>query len=223
MSLIFVGQKLMFFLLKVVVISVFRSKIFFLSLFEPSVMDIQNHFITANAIELGRNMQSTAKNLNREEREWLFENTRGECKNALVHERFLERFGRVISISCVGLYKGMKDLNEMGSRGLHNILNDQESSLLLRVFDQLREQSIPIYASLIASVARGIKEGCSPRSTTLNGGCLKFSSSWAKDWMKRNNIRVRHATSDRTVTPGEVIESSKKFFSQLEVFKGNMR
>ena len=83
----------------------------------------------------------------------------------------------------------------------------------------MREQAVPVYAALVASVARGIKEQSSPKSTSLKRGPLKFSLSWAKDWMKQNNIRVRHATSDRTVTPNEVVEASKTFFSQLESYK----
>ena len=181
--------------------------------------DIAQHFLVANSIHQTKKSQPSSKDLAPDEREWLFDNTRGACKNALVMERFLDQFGRVISAACVSQYKGMRSLENIGSRGRRGLLTGKESSLVLQAFDKMREQAVPVYAALVASVARGIKEQSSPKSTSLKGGPLKFSLSWAKDWMKQNNIRVRHATSDRTVTPNEVVEASKTFFSQLESYK----
>ena len=181
--------------------------------------DIAQHFLVANSIHQTKKSQPSSKDLAPDEREWLFDNTRGACKNALVMERILDQFGRVISAACVSQYKGMRSLENIGSRGRRGLLTGKESSLVLQAFDKMREQAVPVYAALVASVARGIKEQPSPKSTSLKGGPLKFSLSWAKDWMKQNNIRVRHATSDRTVTPNEVVEASKTFFSQLESYK----
>ena len=63
--------------------------------------DIAQHFLVANSIHQTKKSQPSSKGLATDEREWLFDNTRGACKNALVMERFLDQFGRVISAACV--------------------------------------------------------------------------------------------------------------------------
>ena len=44
---------------------------------------------------------------------------------------------------------------------------------------------------------------------------FKFSRQFAIDVMRRNNINIRHATGDRTVTAAEVVRAGPVFFEEL--------
>ena len=157
--------------------------------------------------------------LTQEQRDWLHKHTRGVINNELVRSNFFKQFNREIGPSTVSKYKQLAVLP--GHRGRLKLLDDHESALLLLAFKKVRETGTPVQASLCAGVARGIKEKREKGSTSLGGGPMKFSTSWAEDWMKENGIRVRHATTDRTISCEEIIRLSKGFFEELRAAKEN--
>ena len=90
-----------------------------------------------------------------------------------------------------------------------------EESRLLKAFILIRQTGASIEAGRVANIARGIKEQSQKGTTTLSDGPLKFSISWANSWMHRNGIRVRRATTTRTVTLLEIVKAAEIFFSEL--------
>ena len=185
--------------------------------------DIRGHLIVESVVsELIQDATSSRWQLSDDHREWLFVQTRGNFNRDNVKVTFEKKFKRNVSASTISFYKGLDSLNKVGNRGRVPMLSPSENELLLSAFLKLRETGTAVRASLVADAARGIKEKSTPGSTTIDGGRLKFSVSWAKEWMQQNGIRILHATTDRTSTPKQVVDSSVGFFSDLEKYKGQV-
>jgi len=176
-------------------------------------------FVASKRQEISRS-RVTRKEMGDAERQWLFDEAQKKPvrRASVVLAEFKKHFGRTISEASFRRYRSMtvEDFQAQGHRGRHDILQEKEKKLLLAAFAEARSTGFPVTAAVFASIAIGVVERNRKGSTTVGGGCLKFSLSWAKKFMNDNDIRVRHATTDRTICSRQAIETANKFFAELK-------
>ena len=134
--------------------------------------------------------------------------------------------GRHISAPTISKYKTHK--RESGSyftpatRGPKALLNPEELKRLLNLTGMTRKFGWAITANRFASLARGmvVKMRRDTNSVQPIPGVQVFSASWAKSTMEANGMRVRTATTDRTVPLADVITEGRAWWTALEVLKG---
>lgn len=151
-----------------------------------------------------------------EQRKWLHESTRRAGKNTDVAERFAQHFGVTISTSTISNFRKMEPLEQAKKRGRDHIMNEAEEAQLMQAFTRIRAAGIAVRARAVASVARGIIERSRTGATSLSGGAIMVSISWATKWMHSQDIKVLAATTDRNIPAAEVVEGGRIFYETLK-------
>ena len=125
------------------------------------------------------------------------------------------RFDKTVSASTVSRYKTMLAFR-FDTPGRPPLLSPEMSAKLDCVLRRLRERSYPICAAFVVAVATGLLERNAPGITVSSGGPIKLSIAWAQDWLTANKYKYRAATTDRTVSPKQIVDSGNKLFSDLQ-------
>ena len=99
--------------------------------------------------------------------------------------------------------------------GRPDMIDPAVEQKLLAAFRRIRASGTAVDASLVAAIAMGLQERAHRGSTSLSGGALTFSCSWAAKWMHSHDINVRRATTDRTVPNDVIVREGKQFYESL--------
>ena len=105
---------------------------------------------------------------------------------------------------------------EHKKRGRPQLLTAEEDAALEEACELFRTAKKSIASPDVVAIAEGIIERTERRALlSKNGGPLLLSESWAKQWLCKKDFKKRHATTDRTVTTGEVVDAGTAFFARI--------
>ena len=119
----------------------------------------------------------------------------------------------------VSFFKKTGKYMECRHSGRVETLSPGERERLLKLFAGVRAKGKPVDSRLFACMARGVIESCRPGSTVLSGGPIKCSLSWAQSTMHKLGIQYRGATTDRVMTPHEIVAFARNFAEDIFAVK----
>lgn len=103
---------------------------------------------------------------------------------------------------------------EPSKRGPKDMMLASERQTLSTTFDSIRKSGTPVTSFLFAQVARGIVQRSRPDLGKQDRVAL-FSTSWARDEMRRMGLNVRRGTTDRTVPASQIKKDGLEFYASL--------
>jgi len=134
-----------------------------------------------------------------------FWNTKNPSKH--VTERRVQEWKKYYTDNNRTYYKPSK-------RGPKEIILPEERDVLEKAFNDIRRSGTPVSSRIFACVARGIVKRSRPDIGQQDRVCI-FSQTWARDEMTRLGLHVRKATTDRTVSAGQIKKEGEDFYKQL--------
>ena len=98
-------------------------------------------------------------------------------------------------------------------RGRSEFLTGEENALLVEACEALRRAGNSLTADEVCNMAIGIVDRDKERRGLLavNGGPAIFSTSWGNNWLRKNKFNIRHATTDRVISPDKIREDGAVF------------
>jgi hypothetical protein len=101
------------------------------------------------------------------------------------------------------------------TRGRRLLLSKEQDEKLITVFTGFRRSGFPVHYLEIQSAARGMfTEGPAGLGQRL------FSRSWAVGWCKRNGLKLRSPTTNRTIPQSEIVEAGTAWYADLARVSG---
>lgn len=119
-------------------------------------------------------------------------------------------------------YKTEKAFYKPKERGAPRLLLEAELKEVMAAFQDLRKAGTAVCSRVFAAIARGVAYRHRPElQSALSGGASAggrtalFSLSWARAEMRRQGLRVRRATTSRTVPASVIAASGPGFYSEI--------
>lgn len=104
----------------------------------------------------------------------------------------------------------------VAKRGPKPLLNVEDSATVVSVLMMIRERGVPVDASLVSRVARGLYSRVNGTLSLDISGTAMFSKSWATTFLQKSHFKVRAATGDRTVSGKHIIDVGIPFYETIK-------